>query len=145
MEKNLVSEKCCDILITLGTIRNLRLMKRMKHTGQCDSELAWYSTSITRRIRLGGLDRGLRILGVSRIWHCLIIVVLEIRAKFLEPFGYWTVIKCTFTVLPWGFQITDGLKQCIRCQRTLYLEITKYTEYLPQVELIESSYVLDTN
>ena len=97
--------------------------------------LAWYSQSAARRIWFYGLEH-----------DRLIIEVIAIRAKFLEPSCYWTVINCVFTfrttntfgyvmtqlvkhkflnlttlhIYLYGFQIAHGAKKCTTCQHTHY-------------------------
>ena len=76
------------------------IMKVMNHIGLCNAELAWYSPIATHQIFCYGLEHGFGILGFRSTWPCLVVEVLVIRVKFLEPSGYCTVINCTFTFGP---------------------------------------------
>ena len=73
-------------LITWVTIWYFR--KVTNHTGLCDTELAWYSPSVTLCSR--EQPRNLT-------WSCQIVEVFATRTKFLEPSGYCIVINCAFT------------------------------------------------
>ena len=67
------------------------------------SEYTWYSLNATHHICLYGLEHGLGTYGFRSTWPCLIIEVLGTQVRFLEPSGYLTVIKCTFTFCTTNF------------------------------------------
>ena len=63
------------------------------------------------QVCLYGLEHGIGIYSFRPPWPCLIVEVLATWAKFLELFGYSTVINCTFIfcttnvfwLLPWHY------------------------------------------
>ena len=65
------------------------VMKMINHTGQWDTKLTWYSTSVTCKNCLVDLEYGLRIYIFRLTWSYLIIEILATSAK----------ISCTIWLL----------------------------------------------
>ena len=96
-----VNQKICNILITWDNLvvleASAEVMQMTNHIRPWNAELAWYSPRDTHRICPYGFEHGF---GVH--WVFLIVAVLAIQAKFLNPSGYNTVINYTF-----NFQTTN--------------------------------------
>ena len=76
-----------------STVPNVlaEVMKGTNYTGLWDAKLVWYSPKLPQWLRAWP----------SNLWFkftstCWIIEVLATEAKFLEPSGYGTEIKCAF-------------------------------------------------
>ena len=67
------------------------------HSGLWDAELTWYSPRATRQICLYDLEHGRGIYAFRPIGLWLIVKVLAIWLKFLQPSSYCFVINCAFT------------------------------------------------
>ena len=74
----------------------VEVMKLMNDTRLWNAKLTSYSPGDTHWICFYGLEHSIGIYGFRPTWTCLIIEILAIWAKFLEP-DYDTVVKCTFT------------------------------------------------
>ena len=97
-----VSQKFCNILVMWGTIQHLyKLLQRpwkwRVNSELWDAKLTSYTLNGTCQILLYGLKLDLRINAFRLTRPCMFINVLATWAKFLKPFGYCTVINCTFT------------------------------------------------
>ena len=94
-----VSQKFCNILVTLGTIWQLQMLFlwswRWRTTEKCNMASS-LNTLCTHQICHTDLEHSLRIYSFRRTENCLIVKILATQAKFLESSGYCTVIKCAF-------------------------------------------------
>ena len=71
-------------------------IKLMNYTELWDANLAIYSTSAAHRFCLYGLEHSFWIHSFRPTRHYLILKIFATQVKFLEPFGYFSVINCTF-------------------------------------------------
>ena len=96
------SQRFGNISVMWGTIRKLRMHLpwswRWRTTVSCEMPTFPHkSPSATRWIWHYDFEHGLGLHASKSIWSWLIVEVLATQKKFLEPFGYCTVINGIFT------------------------------------------------
>ena len=89
------------------------ILKVTNSTGLCDGELAWYSQKANRWNCLYDLEHILGAYSFWPVWPCMLVDVLAIPMKFLEPCNFCIMFNCTFTFgLVWLVWVLWHIKHC---------------------------------
>ena len=122
-----------SILVTRGTVWQLQMflpnLRRYWTFLECEMSNSLHNyPRVTRLIRLYGLLYNFGIHSFRTTWLCLIIDVLEILAKFLEPSVDRTVINCAFP-----FRIANVLHCSVRTSKASVLKLVYVTHWSMQL------------